>query len=66
MYGRLPLGVDDAVVGRGPFDTLFGWRDRVYKEADTSGGGGGNVNPNPRPSGSPGNPLSRAGGGGGG
>ncbi len=62
-YGMLPLDIDDALTRRGPWDTVFGWRDVIEdcSEASwvpgsiqgTGGGGGGNPN----------NPVSRSEGG---
>lgn len=64
VYGRLPRGADHPVLARGPFDTLFGWRDSVYRLVPSTTPTP--ANPNPRPGSSPGNPLSRRGGRGGG
>jgi hypothetical protein len=60
VYGRLPLGIDDPIVARGPFDALFAWRDEVYETLPPSTPT--NTNATPRPGSSPGNPLSRRGG----
>ncbi len=43
--GRLPDPVDHPHTNRGPYDTVFGWRDIVYRHDRDDGGGGGGGTP---------------------
>lgn len=40
LRGMPPADIDDPVVRRGPWDTVYGWRDIIYERVPGSGGGG--------------------------